>query len=45
MKSIPYRMVKDLMGLVLEDYRKDTLRHVDHTTNTILKLIDKLENR
>lgn len=37
-------MIKDLMGLVLENYRKDTSRRVDHATNAILKLVDKLEN-
>ena len=38
-------MVKDLIGLVLEDRKKDALRRVDHATNVILKLVEKLENR
>jgi len=38
-------MVEELMNLVLEDREKDALKRVDHATNVILKLAEKLENR
>ena len=42
---IPYKEVAGLMRLVLEEYEKDASRRVDHATNVILKLAEKLEDR